>query len=180
MDNREDVLAQKMREACSGNSAQYRSLLASITPMIRGIVNAKLSGMSEVDREDVLQEVLMAIHMKRDTWRQDQPIRPWIFAITRYKIIDLLRKKGRAQTVDIDEFSDVLAADEVDPSAQMDLDSLVDKLKGKQAVVVKAIAFEGLSHSDVAERLGIKETAVRVNFHRGLEKLRALGKMMKD
>ncbi len=174
----EASLAQLMRDACCGDNTAYRTLLSSIAPMLRGIVNAKAGGLSGEDREDILQDVLMAIHTKKHTWRQDQPLRPWIFAITRYKIIDVLRARGKRSFVDIDDFTDIIAAEENDTSEAMDVLTLVGQLKGKQHDVVRAIGLEGKSHSDVAAEFGMNENAVRVNFHRGLEKLRELGRDM--
>ena len=174
----EASLAQMMRDACGGDKTAYKTLLSSIVPMLRGIVNAKAGGLSGEDREDILQDVLMAIHTKKHTWRQDQLLRPWIFAITRYKIIDVLRARGKRSFVDIDDFTDIIPAEDNDTSEAMDVLTLVAQLKGKQHDVVRAIGLEGKSHSDVAAEFGMNENAVRVNFHRGLEKLRELGRDM--
>jgi hypothetical protein len=35
-----------------------------------------------------VQEVLIALHAKRHTWKAGTPVRPWVFAITRYKVAD--------------------------------------------------------------------------------------------
>ena len=171
-------LANAMRAGLAGDVKAYRDFLTSIAPMLRGIVKAKAGGLSPEDQEDILQDVLTAIHTKKHTWRVDEPIRPWIFAITRYKIIDVFRKRGKAQFVDVDEFADVLPAEESDQSESWDLEKLVNELKGKQGQIVRAVGLEGKSHSEVASALGMSENAVRVNFHRGIEKLREMGRKL--
>lgn len=175
--NRAEIeLADAMRRACNGDKAAYHLFLIKVTPIFRGIVNTKASAFSAEEKEDIVQEVLMAVHMKRMSWRQDQPIRPWLYAIARYKIIDVFRKRGGRQFIDVDEFADVLPAECEEQGVQMDVETLVSQLKGKQAVVVRAVGLEGKSHRDVAREQQMSENAVRVNFHRGLERLRSLGR----
>jgi len=58
-----------------------------VAPVIRGIVRARGAGLGEAAGEDVVQEVLMAVHAKRHTWRENEPVQPWLYAIARYKIV---------------------------------------------------------------------------------------------
>lgn len=51
---------------------------------------------------DIVQEVLTTLHNKRQSWKTDKPVLPWIYAIARHKIIDALRRyQGQATHVDI-------------------------------------------------------------------------------
>lgn len=172
----EERLAELMRAACNGDQQAYRTFLLTVSPIIRGVIRAKAGGLPNETQEDILQDVLFAIHSKRDTWRQDHPIKPWFYAIARYKIIDAFRSRGRADFVDIDDFSDSIAAPQEEEGSEMDTETLVTKLPKKQQTVVRLIAIDGLSIKDAALKLDMKETAVRVNFHRALERLRELGK----
>ena len=45
-------------------------------------------------RRNVVQEVLLAIPLKRHTWDADRAIDPWIMTITRNKLIDAPRCRG--------------------------------------------------------------------------------------
>lgn len=53
----------------------------------------------DADVEDLVQEALMAVHAKRETWRRADPVTSWCYTIARYKLIDHLRKTGRARFV---------------------------------------------------------------------------------
>ncbi|MCB1391244.1 MAG: sigD protein, partial [Rhodobacteraceae bacterium] len=55
---------------------------------MRGIVRARGGGLGPEACEDVVQEVLLTIHLKRQSWREDAPLRPWLYAVTRHKVID--------------------------------------------------------------------------------------------
>lgn len=96
----------------------------------------------------------------------------------RNKLMDHLRRSGRRQHLPIDEFGDVLVAEDSPSVANgLDADVAIGKLKGRQREVVVAISLEGQSARDVAQRLGMTEGAVRVVLHRAL---RSLAKVLRD
>lgn len=166
-----------MRAGLAGDRAAYAELLAVLAPVLRAAARRGLqrAGMPADDAEDVVQETLLAIHLKRQTWRPDEPVGPWIRAIARNKLIDALRRRGRrGREVDIDDLSDVLAAPaERDDSLTRDVVRHLDALSSGQRQVVQAIAVEGVSIRDTAARLLMSEGAVRVALHRGLASLAA-------
>ncbi len=58
----------------------------ALRPLVRrGMYRA---GASPAETEDVVQDILIAVHLKRHTWDDTRPIGPWIAGIARYKIID--------------------------------------------------------------------------------------------
>lgn len=165
-----------MRKAISGDEAAYKRLLTGLAVALRATVRRGLSGItarpSEV--EDVVQEVLLAIHLKRHTWDQSKPIGPWIMAITRNKMIDDLRRKGRRTEVPIDTMLEVLEQEGADDAMHAhDVERVLKGLNGRNREIVQAISIEGHSAQDVAERLGMTEVAVRVALHRSLKALAA-------
>jgi len=166
-----------MRAAIDGDAAAYRQLLESLSHSLRAATRRGLAqaGATMNDVEDVVQETLLAIHLKRHTWNSDQPLGPWVRAIARHKLIDSLRRRGRRIEIPIDAVMDFLAADE--PRSDLDrqdAERLVNDLRGRQQVIVRAISIEGQSIREVAERLAMNEGAVRVALHRGLKALAAM------
>ena len=119
-----------------------------------------------------MQEIMLAIHLKRHTWLRDQPFSPWLHAVARYKLIDAMRRRGRRGEVPIDDLIEVLPAEKprVDRSPQ-ELVKLVGQLKGREYEVVTAISLDGGTIGDAAKKLGLSEGAVRVALHRGLKRL---------
>lgn len=163
-----------MRSANAGDAAAYRRLLQGIAPALRAMIQSGLArhGLDRGEAEDVLQETLLAIHLKRQTWREEEPFLPWVRAIARNKLIDALRRRGRAASVPIDDFLETLAAPEPEsaPTAA-EADKVLGCLGGRSRQVVRAMAVDGLSTQEVAERLAMSEGAVRVALHRGLSVL---------
>lgn len=176
MSRREVDWADLMRSANAGDAAAYRRLLSELTPVLRSAARRALArgGMPAIDSEDVVQETLLAIHLKRHTWDTGAPIGPWVRAIARNKLVDMMRRRGRRTEVLIDDFTDVLASDTPMPDAaaqSRDVDRHLDGLPARQCAVVRAIAVQGTSITETAQRLDITEGAVRVALHRGLAAL---------
>lgn len=173
---KEEQVAAEFKKALAGDMVIYREFLQKITPVIRGVVHSKLPSFDSASIEDVVQEVLLAVHSKRQTWQQDKPLLPWLYAIARYKAIDALRAQNKGDAgadLDIDEIDEIEAPAST-LEQNMDVQAAVDKLDGKLANVVRAIGVEGISVQEAGERLEMSDNAVRVAFHRGLKQLVSL------
>ncbi len=165
-----------MRAAIGGDSTAYRKLLQSLSSVLRAAVRRGFTqaGAPLGDVEDVVQETLLALHLKRNTWDPSQPLGPWVRAIARHKLIDALRRRGRRIQVPIDSVLETLAAEQDNSGVdRQDAERLVNGLTGRQRDVVRASSLEGQSIREVADRLQMKEVAVRVALHRGLKALGA-------
>ena len=110
MREREDEWTGLMRSAISGDDAAYHRLLKAVTPVLRAAARRGLARAGQpVDQsEDIVQDILLAVHLKRHTWDANAPFAPWLFAIARNKLIDSLRRRGRRVFVNIDDFAETL------------------------------------------------------------------------
>jgi RNA polymerase sigma-70 factor (ECF subfamily) len=170
-----DGWGQLLAAANAGDARAYAKFLHAVTPVLRGIVRAKGASLGAAGCEDVLQEVLLAVHLKRHTWEPDSPVQPWLYAITRYKVIDALRAGGRKIDLSIDEFSDVLAADAApDPTEATDMAKMIGMLDARSATIIRKIGLEGISVAETGAELTMSEGAVRVALHRALKTLAIL------
>jgi RNA polymerase sigma-70 factor (ECF subfamily) len=163
-----------MRAANARDDIAYRRLLEALAPFLRQIVRRSFErvGFGNSDVEDVTQETLLAIHLKRQTWDEEQAITPWVTAIARHKVIDSLRRRGRHVELPIDDVIDVLPAEiPTERLSGRDAERLLSILRGRQRDVVQAVSIEGMSTREAADRFGISEGAVRVALHRGLSAL---------
>lgn len=166
----EEKMAALMRAALTGDEAAYAAFLRLGADTARRVVRYRLASYSAVSPEDVVQETLLAVHLKRHTWRSSDPILPWFMSITRYKIVDACRRQRIRISVPIDDLADALPAPEAEHEGadSRQIERAVDSLSDGQKRVVRAIAIEGRSIRETAAALEMKETAVRVAFHRGL------------
>ena len=173
----ENRWSELMRAANAGDEGAYRALLGELAPLLRKIAAQGLSraGTGNADVEDVMQEVLLAVHLKRHTWVETEPFSPWLHAIARNKVIDCLRRRGRRVVIEIEDVAHLLAADPVpDATARRDVQRMVGSLNGRQRDVVGMISLDGASIEETAGQLGMTEGAVRVALHRGIAALSAL------
>jgi RNA polymerase sigma-70 factor (ECF subfamily) len=174
--DRESEWGALLRSANAGDALAYQRILKQLTPVLRSYVRRWLarSFVPEADAEDIVQEILLAIHLKRQTWIDTAPVAPWVFTIARHKIIDALRRRGRRIDVPIDDFAETLAADTEEPNLiGVYIDRHLESLPNVQRKVVKAIAVTGASIAEAAETLAMSRGAVRVALHRGLAALAA-------
>jgi RNA polymerase sigma factor (sigma-70 family) len=172
--DRETHWAGLMRAAVRGDGVAYHRLLKELAPVLRALASRGFARhrFGSEDVEDVVQETLLALHLKRGTWDERQPFSPWLYAVAHNKLIDNLRRRGRQIQVPIDEIGE-LPSGEAAPAElnSVDAERLVAKLNGRQREIVAAISIEGASARQVAERLGMTEGAVRVALHRALRSL---------
>jgi RNA polymerase sigma-70 factor (ECF subfamily) len=64
-----------MRAALAGDERAYREFLRRAASLVRGFARRKIT-QGGVDPEDVVQETLLALHVKRHTWRTDAAVEP--------------------------------------------------------------------------------------------------------
>lgn len=168
-----------MRAANRGDQRAYRRLLHDITPVVRGIVRARGGGMGPETCEDIVQDVLLTVHLKRHTWREDAPFRPWLYAVTRHKVIDAFRARGKRIDLPVEDFAETLAAPEgPDPFEAADAERVIGQLEPRAAQILRAIGIEGASAAEAGARLGMSEGAVRVALHRALKAVAILRERM--
>src|SRR5262245_6473811 len=165
-----------MRLAISGDDGAYHRLLRSVTPVLRAAARRGLarSGQPVDQSEDIVQEILLAVHLKRHTWDANAPFAPWLFAIARNKLIDALRRRGKRVFVNIDDFAETLAdAPAAETASPSEVAAQLNSLPARQRDVLQSIAVESASIRDTAAKFAMSEGAVRVALHRGLASLTA-------
>ncbi|CAN7642750.1 sigma-70 family RNA polymerase sigma factor [Mesorhizobium sp. LjNodule214] len=163
----EAELSRLLKAAIAGDERAYADFLHRTAAFVRGFARRKIV-QGGVDPEDVVQETLLAIHVKRHTWRDDAPVLPWVYAIARFKLIDAFRRRGRRVEIEIDEIAETFAEPETETVSERDINRALDSLPPAQRSVVSAVSVEGRSIGETAAKFGITETAVRVSLHRGL------------
>jgi RNA polymerase sigma factor (sigma-70 family) len=177
--NRHDDWEALMRAANRGDAAAYGRLLRAITPVLRGIVRARGAALGPEGCEDVLQEVLLAIHLKRQTWREEAPLRPWLYAVARHKVVDAFRARGRRVDLPVEDFAEVLPAPAgPDPLVARDMETVLSRLDPRAAEIVRAMGVMGETAAETAARMDMTEGAVRVALHRALKAVARLRKRM--
>ena len=71
----EAVMAALLKASLAGDEQAYTDFLRRAAALVRAFVRHRTRA-GGVDAEDVVQETLLALHLKRHTWNQDRPVRP--------------------------------------------------------------------------------------------------------
>jgi RNA polymerase sigma-70 factor, ECF subfamily len=167
-------LSELMRAANAGDATAYRRLLEALATWLRPIVRGGLhrAGRGNGEVEDIVQETLLAVHLKRHTWDAREPLEPWVRAIAHHKLVDMLRRRGFQHHLPIDGYFDQLSA-QPDASSIAATNDLLSILTPAARQIVEGMSLEGSSAREVGNRLGMSEGAVRVALHRALRRLAA-------
>ncbi len=137
-----------MRSAMAGDNAAYHRLLKAITPVLRAASRRGLAraGQPPDQAEDIVQDILLAVHLKRHTWDANAPFAPWLFAIARNKLIDALRRRGRRVFVNIDDFAETLPEEpKAETASVAEVTAQLSTLPARQREVLQSIAVESAS-----------------------------------
>ena len=176
MRERADEWTGLMHASLAGDAAAYQRLLGAIAPVLRANARRALARAGQpIDQsEDIVQDILLAVHLKRHTWDPGAPLAPWLFAIARNKLIDALRRRGRRVFVNIDDFAEILPSEPAEPAVPArEVAAQLERLPARQRDVLQSIAVDGASIKATAEKLAMSQGAVRVALHRGLASLTA-------
>ncbi len=173
LDAGERHLHALMLKAQTGDESAYRRLLIELSERLRVFYRRRLKNITD-ELEDLVQETLLAIHNQRHTYDQARPLTVWVYAIARYKLIDLLRRRGRREmlTDTLDDVNELPAPEDATASeARRDLLQLLDALPERQRAAIRYVKMDGRSVAEAARLTGMSVSAIKVNIHRGLKAL---------
>ena len=171
----EAELAPLWRRAQAGDEAAYREALEAIAARLRGYFARRLLSAPQ-DVEDLLQETLLALHLRRGTHDAALPVSNWVYAIARHKLVDLWRRRGRREALHqpVDDTAGLQAPMHEELPARRDLEALLGALPEAQRLAITLIKIEGLSLAEASQRSGASVSALKVRVHRGLRRLAGL------
>lgn len=169
----EAELRRLMLAGLAGDAAAHRAFLTAAATALRGYLRARLRG-SPDDVEDIVQETLIALHTRRDSYDPALPVTAWMFAIGKYRMIDHVRRlKRRGVAVELDDAEPALATDgdAEAGTAKRDVARLLEKLPPKQQTAIRMVKLEDRSVRETAEATGLSESDIKISIHRGLKTL---------
>ncbi|MEE4350745.1 MAG: sigma-70 family RNA polymerase sigma factor [Pacificimonas sp.] len=150
----------------AGDKVAYRRFLGAA----EGHLKRYFYGKAGSEGDDLVQEVLIALHTKRASYDPRYPLIPWMNTIARYKWIDWLRKRSRTQADELPEQIEDTSSP-AQPAAGHAVALLLKRLPEKQAEAIRLVKLEGLTVAEASQSSGQSESLIKVNVHRGLKTL---------
>ncbi|KUO56972.1 MAG: RNA polymerase subunit sigma-24 [Sphingomonadales bacterium BRH_c42] len=167
----EATYARLMAAAQKGDKSAYNVLLSETGMWLERYFRRRVP---PHHLEDLVQDVLLALHAKRATYDTARPFLPWLAAIARYRWVDHLRKVYKHESEMLEDDHAIEDSHEDVVEARVSLERLFVQLPKKQAEAIELVKIEGCSIIEAAEKTGQSESSVKVNIHRGLKKLATL------
>jgi len=165
--------------------AALAELYERLAPWVLGVAHRILGDADEAD--EVLSDVFVQVWRRIDQHDASRgPLTPWVLSIARNRSLDVLRRRGRWRRK--------AALVETEPNAEGELDEAsvpgwpvhravheaLAALPEEQRRVVLLAYFEGLSHSEIAQRTGDPLGTVKTRLRLAQQKLEESLRFLKD
>lgn len=171
------VLEARFVAGVAGDARAYEAALTAIAQLVRRLAQRHVArgGLGAADIEDVVQDVLIAVHDKRHTWDAGRPLEPWLAGIVRYKLLTARRTRAHdrlAAAAMLDDIADILPAPAPpDPPGASEVTEWLPHLPARERGVVAGLVLEGASPRALARRMAISENAVHAAWGRAVVRL---------
>jgi RNA polymerase sigma-70 factor (ECF subfamily) len=173
-----DQTRRLLAGARQGDRGALEALLDRLRPRLVLWVGARLSERlrREADPEDVVQEILLAVHegLPRFRGEDERAFLSWLFTVAENRIRDLADYVGAEKR----QRRDPVHRSQTSPSAAAARGEMIERLAGALECipedyreVIRLRRFEGLDTARIAARMRRSENAVRLLYFRGIRTL---------
>lgn len=128
--------------------------------------------MNKEEAEDVVQDTVVRIWNKKDSWHEIESLQAYAATICRNIALDVIKTKQR-QNKSLDDVQIECPTDDASPLEQIQqqerialIRKHIDALPEKQKTCMQLRDFEGMSYKDIAQILSITEEQVKINIFR--------------
>ena len=171
-DETEMRLRGLMLASLDGDASAYRMLLADLTRYLRPWFARRLSPAHASHAEDLVQETLLAVHTRRETYDRTRPFTAWLHAVAHHKFVDHVRRYAIRPTVPLEDDAPIFSTDDSANAAdRRDVETVLSQVPPRTSDLIRQTRLEGATVAEAAARHGITETAAKVSIHRGLKAL---------
>lgn len=167
-----------IRNACSGDVAAFEALIARYQPVAFRFA-CHVTGGDEMMASDILQNSLLKAFLAIKKFNGRSAFCTWLWRIIRNDFLDQIKKYKK-------EMGNICYDEQCHPCGETPEGSLykrelslmiltlLTKLSKKQEDAITLVELQGLSYKEAATTLKITESALKVNLHRGKDKLKKL------
>jgi RNA polymerase sigma-70 factor, ECF subfamily len=168
---REDVLAAR-----KGDHSAFASLVRSVQRPVFGLCLRLLSTEAEAE---VSQEVFLRAFQHLHRYDENRPFDLWVLAIARNLCLDILRKRGRGPTQNVDDLKEVLPSSErsqeegaIAREEHLSLEAAMRTLSVDDREVLALYYVQKRTTKEIAQLVGVAPGTIMARLFRAREKLR--------
>ena len=154
---------------------EFVELTAGLPAMVRARNRRLGSPLSPEELGDVVQDAFVALWRKLPEYRGRSSLKTWVYGFGDNEFLKALRRKRRAiDGIDrpIEPWSeptDSCASPPVDPEVVVRALDSVDRVPAR---IIRLKHFDGLTFSQIGERLDLPLGTVKSLYYRGIDRLR--------
>ena len=165
-----------MARFCQGEAAAFDALFQRYSRPVHGYLT-RLTGSASA-AEDLVQLTFLSLVRARGRFQPGARVKPWLYAIATNAARDNQRRGKRPEELTAQgELPATVAAETPGPrdaGLERSVQRALELLPEGQRVPIVLHRFEGMSFAEIAEAMGLTESAVKVRAHRGYARLREL------
>lgn len=170
-----------VRAVCARERSAMDALFRRLecVPRIVAALNRGLGSPLDTDeRNDLVQDILIVLWRKLDSYCGEARIETWVFRVCRFELMNAVRKKRRRRSIDAEisnETGEQLGKH--DASRLQVAESLargLSRLDAEEAEVVRLKHYESLKFEEIAHNLKISQGTVKTRYYRALSRLKTL------
>ncbi len=167
-----DVIAAKR-----GDQSAFASLVRSVQRPIFGLCLRLLR--SEAEASEVAQEAFLRAYQHLHRCDEERPFDLWVMAIARNLCLDLLRRRSRTRSEDVDEMRETLPSSDksqldgaIEREQHLSLESALATLPVEDREVLALYYVQKRTTKEIAEVIGVAPGTIMARLFRAREKLR--------
>ncbi len=161
-----------MERFVGGDAAAFDALFARHAPRVHAYLR-RMVGSATAD--DLTQTTFLSVVRSRGRFQRGARFRPWLYAIASNAARDHVRRARFEQPTEDGEIPEQAGGTAPpDPMLERTVRTALAQLPLQQREAILLHRFEGFSFGEIAETLGLSESAVKVRAHRGYVRLRGL------
>ncbi|MDN4605124.1 sigma-70 family RNA polymerase sigma factor [Paenibacillus sp. F6_3S_P_1C] len=155
-----------INQARQGDRDAFIKLIREIENSLYNTAKSMLR--KEEDVADAIQETILKAYKSMHTLREPQYFRTWMFRILINECNTMLARRSLSNS-----YAEVPAQQKEysSPYDEVDMREAVDRLEESKRIVIVLHYFEDLSLRQVADALGISESAVKMRLTRARQEL---------
>jgi RNA polymerase sigma-70 factor (ECF subfamily) len=168
---------EEVRRARRGDGNAFAALVRAVQRPVYGLCLRLLR--TEAEASEVAQETFLRAYQNLDRYDDQRPFDLWVLTIARNLCLDVLRKRSRVQTEDVDEHAQVLPSGEasVEEHAMVNqerqsLEDAMGTLSVDDREVLALYYVQKRTTKEIAQVMNVAPGTIMARLFRAREKLR--------
>lgn len=163
--------------ARGGDQKAFAALVRAVQRPVYGLCLRLLS--NEAEASEVAQESFLRAYQNLGRYDVERPFDLWVMAIARNLCLDLLRRRSKVQSHDVDEMKESLPSSQksqeeaaIDRQERVSLEAAMQTLSADDREVLALYYVQKRTTKEIAEVMGVAPGTIMARLFRAREKLR--------